>query len=62
MPCVSFPSTAAAPASAVAAPSVQVGPDQGHLTGHVMSCPAEEPDNCTSQYQSAARETAISFW
>ena len=50
MPCVSFPSTAAAPASAVAASSAQVGPDQGHLTGHVMSCRAEEPDNCTSQY------------
>ena len=59
MPDLSFPKPAAAPASAVAASS---GPDQGHLTGHVMPCPVEEPDDCTSQYQSAARETAISFW
>ena len=54
MPYLSFPKPLTAAASAVAASSAQIGPDQGHLTGHVMSCPAEEPDDCTSQYQSAA--------
>ena len=44
MPYLSFPKPLTAAASAVAASSAQIGPDQGHFTGHghVMSCRAQQ--------------------